>query len=138
MNCCPVRINRMLHTAPMAGKPAPFRLQVAAEAITDLRERLARTRLADEPPLEAWSTGTSLSYLTGLLDHWRNAFDWRAQEAKLNAFRQYTVRIRDIDLHFIHEPGRGTHPLPLLLLHGWPGSVWEFNRLIPLLAERFS
>jgi len=122
----------------MASNAAPFRLQVPAEAITDLRARLARTRFADEPPLAAWSTGTSLSYLRELIEYWRNAFDWRAQEAKLNAFRQYTVRIRGIDLHFIHQPGTGKDPMPLLLLHGWPGSVWEFNRLLPLLAPRFT
>ena len=119
----------------MPGNAKPFTLHVAEEALVDLRQRLARTRLADEPPLEAWSTGTSLSYLAELIEYWGRAFDWRAQEAKLNAFPQYKVRIRGIDLHFIHQPGG---PMPLLLMHGWPGSVWEFNRLLPLLAERFT
>jgi microsomal epoxide hydrolase len=103
--------------------------------LSDLRERLARTRLPDEPPVAPWSTGTSVAYLRGLLDYWREGFDWRAQEAKLNAFRQFTVPLAGIDLHFIHEPGRGPRPMPLLLSHGWPGSVWEFNRLIPMLTD---
>ncbi|HKU45802.1 MAG TPA: epoxide hydrolase [Burkholderiales bacterium] len=115
-----------------------FHLQVPEAALADLRERLARTRLPDEPPLEPWSTGTSLSYLKDLLRYWREEFDWRAQEARLNGFRQYTMPIGGIDLHFIHEPGRGPQPIPLLLMHGWPGSVWEFHRLIPLLTDRFT
>ena len=115
-----------------------FHLQVPEPALADLRERLARTRLPDEPPLEPWSTGTSLSYLKDLLRYWREEFDWRAQEAKLNGFRQYTMPLGGIDLHFIHEPGKGRQPIPLLLMHGWPGSVWEFHRLIPLLTDRFT
>jgi len=119
-------------------KPRPFSLQISGAAIADLRDRLARTRFPDEPPLEPWATGTSLSYLKDLIGYWRTGFDWRAQEAKLNRFRQYTVSIRGIELHFIHEPGRAAKPMPLLLMHGWPGSVWEFHKLIPLLTERFT
>ena len=122
----------------MASGPTPYRLEVPQAALADLGERLARTRFPDEPPLEPWSTGTSLSYLKELLAYWQGAFDWRAQEARLNRFRQFTVPIRGVDLHFIHEPGRARNPVPLLLLHGWPGSVVEFCELIPLLAERFT
>jgi pimeloyl-ACP methyl ester carboxylesterase len=122
----------------MGEGPKPFRLQVPDAALADLRERLSRTRFPDEPPLDPWSTGTALSYARDLAGYWKDGFDWRAQEAKLNAFRQYTLDIGGIGLHFIHEPGRGPNPQPLLLLHGWPGSVWEFNRLIPLLAEHFT
>jgi len=118
--------------------PRPFRLHIADTAIDDLQERLARTRLPDEPPLEPWSTGTSVSYLTDLIQYWQTSFDWRSQEAELNRWRQFTVPIRGIDLHFIHEPGRGPSPVPLLLSHGWPGSIVEFRRLIPLLTERFT
>jgi microsomal epoxide hydrolase len=122
----------------MRHQPKPFRLHVTDAALADLRERLARTRFPDEPPLAPWSTGTGLSYLQDLVDYWRTRFDWRAQEAKLNGFRQYTVPIRGIDLHFIHEPGREPNAMPLLVSHGWPGSVWEFSKLIPLLTERFT
>ncbi len=119
-------------------QPKPFRLQVPDAAIADLRERLARTRWPDEPPLAPWSSGTSVAYLKALVEYWRNGFDWRAQEAKLNALPQYTVPIRGIDLHFIHVPGTGKNPMPLLLSHGWPGSVLEFLKLIPLLTEQFT
>ena len=118
--------------------PAPFRLEVPESSLADLRERLARTRFPDEPPLEPWSTGTSLAYLKELVSYWQSGFDWRAQEARINRWRQYKVPIRGIDLHFIHERGKGDKPMPLLLLHGWPGSIVEFDRLLPLLAGRFT
>src|SRR5262249_33755630 len=85
-----------------------------------------------------WSTGTSLAYAKALAEYWRTGFDWRAWEAKLNGFRQFTVALGGIDLHFIHEPGRGPNPTPLLISHGWPGSIFEFHKLIPLLTERFT
>jgi microsomal epoxide hydrolase len=115
--------------------PAPFELHVPEAVLADLRERLARTRWPDEPPLAAWSTGTSVEYLSALVEYWRTGFDWRAQEAKLNAFRQFTVPLAGIELHFIHEPGRGPDPMPLLLAHGWPGSIFEFTELIPMLTD---
>jgi len=113
----------------------PFRLSVPEPVLEDLRERLARTRLPDAPPLAPWATGTSVAYLKGLLEYWRDGFDWRAQEAKLNAFRQFSVPLAGIDVHFIHEEGRGPKPMPLLLSHGWPGSVIEFHKLLPMLTD---
>lgn len=121
-----------------APAPKPFTVHVADADIADLRERLARTRWPDEAPGEPWSTGASLAYTRELAEYWRSQFDWRAWEAKLNAFPQFTVPIGGIDLHFIHVPGRGADPMPLLLSHGWPGSVFEFHKLIPLLTERFT
>jgi pimeloyl-ACP methyl ester carboxylesterase len=122
----------------VATQPTPFHLQIPDSAIEDLRARLARTRFPDEPPLEPWSTGTSLSYLKDLIRYWESGFDWRAQERGLNRFRQFTLPLGGIELHFIHEPGRGPDSIPLLVSHGWPGSIVEFRRLLPLLAERFS
>jgi pimeloyl-ACP methyl ester carboxylesterase len=113
----------------------PFMLAVPESVLEDLRRRLSRTRLPDEPPLEPWSTGTSVAYLKTLLDYWRKGFDWRAQESKLNAFRQFTVPLAGIDLHFIHEEGKGPKPMPLLLSHGWPGSVFEFYKVLPMLTD---
>jgi pimeloyl-ACP methyl ester carboxylesterase len=118
--------------------PTPFTLHVADAELAELRQRLARTRWPDEPPQAPWSTGTSVAYLRALTEYWREQFDWRAWEAKLNGFRQVTVPIRGIDLHVIHEPGRGANPMPLLLSHGWPGSVFEFHKLIPRLTEHFT
>jgi microsomal epoxide hydrolase len=116
----------------------PFSLNISDTAIVDLRSRLERTRWPDEPPLEPWSSGTSLAYAKEVAEYWRARFDWRVWEAKLNALPQFTVPIAGIDLHFIHVPGRGHNPTPLLISHGWPGSVFEFHKLIPLLRERFT
>jgi len=113
----------------------PFQLSVPESVLKDLRQRLLNVRLPDEPPLDPWSTGTSVAYLKELLDYWRDGFDWRAQEAKLNAFRQFTVPLAGIDVHFIQEQGQGPNPMPLLLCHGWPGSVMEFYKLLPMLTD---
>jgi microsomal epoxide hydrolase len=122
----------------MSIQPKSFSLHVPDAEIADLRQRLARVRWPDEPPLPPWSTGTHVAYMQGLVEHWRDRFDWRAWEVKLNGFRQFTVPIGGIDLHFIHAPGRGANPMPLLLSHGWPGSVFEFIEFIPLLTEHFT
>ena len=110
-------------------------LYIPDEAIVDLRERLARTRFPDQAPGPAWAYGTDLGYMRQLVEYWRERFDWRAQEARLNAFPQYRAALSVIDLHFLHVPGQGPSPCPLLLLHGWPGSVFEFLDIIPRLTD---
>jgi pimeloyl-ACP methyl ester carboxylesterase len=117
----------------MAGQP--FSLRVPDNAITDLRERLARTRFPDQAPGDPWAYGTSVDYLRGLIEYWCTNFDWRAQEARLNAFPQFKAPLHDIDVHFLHVPGKGPNPCPLLLMHGWPGSVFEFMDIIPRLTD---
>jgi pimeloyl-ACP methyl ester carboxylesterase len=119
----------------MMGSPEPYRLHVRDEVLDDLRERLSRTRWPDEIPGSGWKYGSSLDFMRRLIEYWRDGFDWRAQEAKLNAFDQFRAPIEGIDLHFIHQRGVGPQPLPLLLVHGWPGSVWEFHELIPRLTD---
>jgi pimeloyl-ACP methyl ester carboxylesterase len=117
-------------------EPRPYQLHVPDPVLSDLQQRLERVRWPDEPPHGApWQFGTDGSYLRELTTYWREQFDWRAQEAKLNDFPQFTVPLAGIDLHFIHVPGSGPKPLPLLLSHGWPGSVWEFHRIIPMLTD---
>ena len=118
--------------------PKPFTLLIPDVAIAELRERLARTRWPDEPPLPPWSTGTSVAYLRELIDYWRTDFDWRVWEANLNSFPQFTIPIRGIDLHFIRVPSHRPDAMPLLISHGWPGSVFEFHKILPLLAEHFT
>jgi pimeloyl-ACP methyl ester carboxylesterase len=108
---------------------------VPDDVLDDLRARLDRTRWPDEVPGSGWRYGTNLDFMRTLVEHWRDRFDWRAQEAKINAFDQYRVAIDGIDLHFVHQPGVGPDPLPLLLAHGWPTSVWEFHELIPRLTD---
>jgi microsomal epoxide hydrolase len=118
-----------------APTPRPFAIRVADDVLADLRGRLARVRWPDEVPGSGWRYGTELAYLKELVAYWREAYDWRAAEATLNERRQFTVPLGGIDLHFIHEPGVGPNPMPLLLSHGWPGSVVEFQRLIPMLTD---
>ncbi len=116
--------------------PTPFQVRVDDDVLTDLADRLARVRWPDEPPaIEPWQVGTDLAYLQQLTAYWRSGFDWRAQEALLNQFPQFRVRLADIDLHYLHVPGQGPRPLPLLLSHGWPGSVLEFHKIIPMLTD---
>ncbi|MEZ5854407.1 MAG: alpha/beta fold hydrolase [Hyphomicrobiaceae bacterium] len=119
----------------MAQRPQPFTLRIADAEISDLKMRLERTRLPDRAPGKAWAYGADPTYIKDLLHHWRTAFDWRAQEAKLNAFPQYKVPLHDIDVHYLHVPGNGPAPKPLLLMHGWPGSVFEFMEIIPRLTD---
>jgi len=108
--------------------PTPFTIRIPDATLADLRERLDRVRWPDEIPGAGWQYGTDLTYLRQLVDYWRTQYDWRVHEARLNAFQQFTVPLSEIDVHFIHQPGIGPAPLPLLLLHGWPGSVWEFYK----------
>src|SRR6266850_3928575 len=92
-------------------------------------------RYPDQAPGAPWAYGTDIGYLQQLVGYWRTTFDWRAEEARLNAFPQYKVPLCGIDIHFLHVPGKGPAPCPLLLLHGWPGSVFEFLELIPRLTD---
>ena len=119
----------------MATQSQHFTVTIPEEAIADLRERLGRTRYPDQAPGEPWAYGTDIGYLQRLVEYWCTTFDWRAEEARLNAFAQFEVSLRGIDVHFLHVPSKGPSPCPLLLLHGWPGSVFEFLELIPRLTD---
>jgi pimeloyl-ACP methyl ester carboxylesterase len=116
-------------------QPTPFTLAIPDQAITDLRARLALTRFPDQAPDAPWAYGTDLAYLKDLVAYWRSAFDWRAEEAALNAHPQFKVGLHGIDVHYLHVEGRGPSPMPLLLMHGWPGSVFEFIDIIPRLTD---
>ncbi len=115
--------------------PRPFAIHVPDPVLADLRARLERVRWPDEPPEAGWRYGTSLAYMKELVDHWRERYDWRAHEARLNRLTQFTVDLHGVELHFIHEPGVGSSPMPLLLSHGWPGSIVEFERILPMLTD---
>ena len=115
--------------------PEPFELRVPDAAIADLRDRLRRTRLPDQTPGAPWAYGTEVAYVRDLVAYWKDDFDWRGAETRLNAFPQYKVPLHGIDLHYLHVPGKGPNPTPLLLSHGWPGSVFEFLDLIPRLTD---
>jgi microsomal epoxide hydrolase len=116
-------------------KPTQFTLSVPEQQQADLRARLALTRFPDQAPDAPWAYGTDLDYMKSLVSYWQNQFDWRAQEGRLNAFPQFRVSLPDVDLHYLHVPGQGPSPMPLLLMHGWPGSVFEFIDIIPRLTD---
>jgi pimeloyl-ACP methyl ester carboxylesterase len=112
-----------------------FQLNVPQSEISDLKARLALTRFPDQAPEAPWTYGTDLGLMRRVVDHWRDRFDWRAVEAQLNALPQFMVEIGGIDVHYIKVEGMGPNPKPLLLSHGWPGSVLEFLDLIPRLTD---
>ncbi len=133
--------------AACAGEPAaegtpsdpdavrPFTIAVSDAVLSDLEERLARTRLPDAGPGAAWEMGTDRAYLDGLLEYWREGFDWRAQERALNELDHFTTTIDGVDVHFIHQRSPNPDAVPLLLVHGWPGSFVEFVGLVGPLTD---
>jgi microsomal epoxide hydrolase len=117
------------------GRLESFAVAVPDSVLDDLRERLARTRLPDELPDTGWDYGANLAYVRELVEYWRTEYDWRKHEAEINRFKQFRADVDGLGIHFIHEPGRGPNPKPLLLLHGWPGSIYEFMQIIPMLTD---
>jgi pimeloyl-ACP methyl ester carboxylesterase len=124
-------------TGPSSADDAirPFRIAIPQADLDDLRERLARTRWPDELPSAGWSRGVPLGYLKKLADYWRTGYDWRAWEAKLNAFPQFTTTIDGQNIHFLHVRSPEPDALPLILTHGWPGSIVEFLDAIGPLSD---
>ena len=110
----------------------PFKIAVAEEALDDLRRRLGATRW---PAGVTDQGGLPLGEVAALVGYWRDAFDWRRQERRLNELRHFRARVGDLRLHFIHERAASDDAVPLLLLHGWPGSFVEMLGLLPLLGE---
>jgi pimeloyl-ACP methyl ester carboxylesterase len=112
-----------------------FAAAIPDAVLEDLRVRLARTRWA--PPIgdDGWDAGAPLEYMRGLVDYWQNGFDWRRSEARLNAFAQFVATIGNQRVHFIHERGQGPRPFPLVVTHGWPGTILELLPVIPMLSD---
>jgi microsomal epoxide hydrolase len=131
-------------TAKTTGPGEPFEIAATDADLADLLTRLSHTRFPIEPEGAGWRYGANLEFLRELVEHWRTRYDWRAWEATLNRWPQRRVAVPagdygDIRLHYLIERGSGPKPMPLLLLHGWPGSVFEFYKIIEPLAhpERF-
>jgi pimeloyl-ACP methyl ester carboxylesterase len=119
----------------MAPDVRPFRIAIPDEALDDLRERLDRTRLPGQVAGAGWDYGTDMAFLRELIEHWRDRYDWRAAESALNRMPQFTASVHGTDLHFVHARGRGPAPLPLLFIHGWPGSFWEVHKIVGPLTD---
>ena len=113
----------------------PFKIQVSNAVLADLKERLSRARFADELDGTAWDYGTNLAYLKGLVEYWRDKYNWRAQEKQLNAFDQFKTTIDGVEIHFIHQRSKNPNAMPLLLLNGWPSSIVEYEKVIGPLTD---
>jgi epoxide hydrolase len=113
----------------------PFRIEISPADLDELASRLAQTRWPASLPGAAWSRGVPVDYLRDLVDYWRDGFDWRAAEARLNEYPQFTTEIDGQRIHFLHVQSPVPDATPLLLLHGWPGSVVEFLHLIGPLTD---
>ena len=116
-------------------KIEPFVPSFSAAAIEELRERLRRTRWPDEIANSGWKYGTDPAFLREICLYWQDNFDWARQIEQMALMRHFTFSTGDLDIHFIHERGRGPAPIPLILTHGWPGSFLEMLKIIPLLTD---
>jgi pimeloyl-ACP methyl ester carboxylesterase len=114
---------------------APFEIQISDDDLADLRERLRRTRFPEAETPADWSQGLPLAYAEELRDYWLNDYDWRAREAYFNGFPQFTTEIDGLPIHFIHCQSPHAGALPLVMTHGWPGSVVEFHKVIGPLTD---
>ena len=113
----------------------PFRIEIPESALDDLHERLVRTRLPEQIPDAGWDYGMELGYLTELLAYWRDEYDWRRAEARLNAFDHFLTEIDSTRVHFLHARSPEPDALPLIVTHGWPGSIVEFLDIIGPLSD---
>lgn len=113
----------------------PFTIAVPDAELADLRDRLSRTRWPEPETVDDWSQGVPLAYLQEVCEHWRTAYDWRAVEAKLNALGQYRAHVDGLGIHFVHQRSPHDGALPLVITHGWPGSVVEFLKVIGPLTD---
>ena len=113
----------------------PYRIDIPQAELDDLATRLDLTRWPDAGPGEPWTRGVDLDYLKGLADYWRNGYDWRKAEARLNEFPQFTTEIDGQNVHFLHVRSPEADATPLLLIHGWPGSIVEFLDVIGPLSD---
>ncbi len=116
----------------------PYTIAVTDDLLNDLRDRLARTRWPEAELVDDWSQGVPLSYVQEVCRYWADDYDWRAREALLNRFDHFLTEIGGIDIHFIHQRSSQPDATPLVLTHGWPGSIVEFHKVIePLNAAGF-
>ena len=119
----------------MTSRIEPFHLAIRDEDLSDLRYRIDRTRWPDKETVEDWSQGAPLAKVKALVEYWGTAYDWRRCEAMLNEFGQFHTPIDGISVHFLHVRSPHADALPIILTHGWPGSVIEFHKVIAPLTR---
>lgn len=116
-------------------RPEPFEITIDQARLDAIMARVGAFEWQEAPAGGGWAYGASLDYMRGLVDHWRDAYDWRRAVDALNAWPQFTAEVEGLRLHFYHVKGRGPAPKALLISHGWPGSVFEFLHLIGRLTD---
>lgn len=119
----------------MTDQIRPFVLAIPDSVLSDLKSRLANTRWPEKETVSDWSQGAPLAKVQALVDHWRHRYDWRRCEALLNGFGQYKTTIDGLDIHFLHIRSPHANAFPLIISHGWPGSVMEFHKVIRPLTD---
>lgn len=122
-----------------AGAPRPFKVAISQDAINAIMARVSAFSMPDTPEGGGWGYGAAPEFMETLIAYWRDGFDWWAAQDGLNRFPQFTARVGEIDIHFVHEKGSQAKPRALILSHGWPGSYFEFLHIVEKLAhpERF-
>lgn len=113
----------------------PFKIDVPDAVLDDLQDRLARVRFPDQLKGADWDYGTEISYMEELVEYWRTGYDWRLNETELNRWEHYTSRVNGLNLHYIHHRSPNPDAMPLLIQHGWPGSIYEFMKIIGPLSN---
>src|ERR1035437_6035879 len=113
----------------------PYKIEIPQADLDDLYLRLRETRWTDEPKDAGWNYGVNPAYLHELVDYWQHSYDWSKQEAELNSFQHFETVIDGKKIQFIHERGKGKHPTPIILFHGWPDSEYRYFKLIPMLTD---
>lgn len=121
--------------APATDAITPFRVAVPQAAITDLKLRLSLARFPEKATVEGWAQGVPLDRAKAVVAYWKDRYDWRAFERRINAFPQFRTRIDGLGIHFIHVRSRHADAMPIVLTHGWPGSVVEFLKVIGPLTD---
>jgi len=113
----------------------PFKINIPDQIIKDIYNKVKKYPWHEISNHEGWEHGTNLKYMKEISNYWVNKFEWEKYENKINKFSNFIAKINDIDIHFIQEKGSGSNPMPLLIMHGWPGSVIEFLHIIEKLAH---
>ena len=113
----------------------PFKLDIPDKALQEIYIKVKNYPWHEIPEDGGWEYGTNLEYMKEISSYWVNDFDWRKHETEINKFSNFITVVEDIEIHFIHEKGSGSNPTPLLLMHGWPGSIVEFLHIIEKLAH---
>ena len=113
----------------------PFKIEISKENLQNIYNKVKNYQWHEMPDDGGWEYGTNLEYMKNFSKYWVEKYDWRKTEANINKFKNFKSNIEGIDIHFIHEKGSGTNPKPLLLSHGWPGSIVEFLNIIDKLAH---